>query len=190
MLYAATIDDIEVSFCGVRYSKPDGSCKDCSFGLIRCAPDSVATIYNINISISSGLEKVASASAQLKGMAEYVKVSDLLRSTRSVFTSFRLNNDTELGNTLRGFTSGLGSASPTEGITPPFELTLILKLHNGKIFSKTIDVSTQVVNSKNPHNVFIDIDGVEVPDDGSPDEPHPGGFEAGVNGWKEVIIDL
>ncbi len=182
MLYRAVVGEIEQTLCGVRYRQPDGTIKECPYELVRCYPDSAATIYNIIVGRVDGLERMRSATARLSGMASELYLGDCKAGADMCATQTSLSLTGQGG--LRGTTSGLGSTSE-----PDFELALIVTRSDGERFSKTFDVTGQVINSRYSHNVTIYIDSLSIPSGTVPPSDEDVGINVDVDGWQVIEIN-
>ncbi|MDE6770939.1 MAG: hypothetical protein K2J78_14540 [Muribaculaceae bacterium] len=56
-------------------------------------------------------------------------------------------------------------------------------------YEKSFDVTEQVINSFYPHNVYININGLTLPDEPTID-PDEVGMKVDVEGWKVIEVDL
>lgn len=186
MLYAAVIDNIDVTMCGVDYTLEDGSSKECPKSLVRCYPDSLCTVYTAVISNVKGIESVRSATARLYGVASSMTVCTASTGDRTCSIPIPLSFSGKAPATLQGNTTGLGTP---EGV-PDFTLSISVTRTDGKSFSKSIDVTDQVINSPWARNVYIYIDGLEIPEDPSPDPPSGDdvGIAVDIDGWN--VIDI
>ena len=186
MLYGGCVKDIDVTICGVTYTMNDGAVKECPFGLIRCYPDSLATVYNVTLGDVIGMERVRSASATLCGVASTLSVATGASGETACSIGLGLSADEER-TSLSGCTMGLGTP---RGV-PSFELIVTVTCTDGHVVQKSFDVTGQILASRTPHNVFIRIDGLEIPEV-DPDTP-PGdddvGMIVGVDGWQVIEID-
>ncbi len=187
MLYGGKVVDVDVSACCVDYLTSGGVTKECPMGVIRCYPDSLSTIYHVTFSNIKGSERLRSASARLAGIASTMKVSTGLGGDSVCATTFPLTMSTDATPRLTGLTSGLGNPAGT----PAFTLSITVTRTDGKSFVKNFDVTQQVLNSSTPRNVFINIEGLEIPDSEIPDQPGGDvGLVVGVDGWQVIEIDI
>lgn len=186
MLYGAVIDNLEVTLCGVEYTLEDGSCKECPKSLVRCYPDSMATVYTAVLRDIKGMDRVRSASARLDGVASSVTVRSGTTGDGTCTIPIQLSQTAEGGAELRGSSSGLG----TPAGVPGFTLTIAVTRTDGKSFSKSFDVTDQVIHSPWTRNVHIYIDGLEIPEGTPPDPPDDDdvGIIVDVDGWH--VIDI
>ena len=63
---------------------------------------------------------------------------------------------------------------------------MIVTTSHGK-YSKTFDVTDQVMNSKYPKDVYIHIKGLDIPEADTPSDPDVG-ISVGVDGWQLIEI--
>lgn len=189
MLYGGTVDHVEVTPCGIIYTTPEGTIKECRQGLLRCHPDSLSCVYNVIFRRCEGMENIRTASACIQGEASSLRVAYSIPEGEPVATSFRLAREEQPdGDALAGSTTVLGT--DTEHL-PSVKLTLNVERTDGKHIAKSFDVTEQVVNSMNPRNVFIIITGVEIPAGDTPDIPGGDvGIDVGVDGWQTIEIDI
>lgn len=187
MLYAATVESVEVTMCGVSYVKPDGCGKDCPKGLVRCYPRQLSTVYTVEVRNVEGTELLRSATATLEGLAPSIRLSDGLPLGSAVSETAALSLLPEEA-LLTGRTTGFGTAPGGGGLW----LTVTAVRTDGKAFARRFDVTDQVVNSRNPLDVLIIIDGLSIPDDDMPPGPGEGdvGIDVGVDGWSEIVVDI
>lgn len=186
LLYAGTVEMINITMCGVEYVKPDGSVKNCNQGLVRCYPRRLSTVYTIEVRNVTGLEYLRTASVRLDGLAPSLRMVSDESLGEAVGENTALTPDVA-NSTLGGVLTGFGSAPGTLD----HQLTVTVTRGDGKSFAKSFDVTSQVLNSSDSKNVLIVVDGLKIPDDVTP--PSPGedvGIEVGVDGWNEIIIDL
>lgn len=188
MLYGGVVTDIEVTLCGVSYRRHDGTMKECPRGLIRCAPDSLAREYHVIFKNVKGAERISSAKGVLSGMASELLLCDNLDGRAACCVSFPLETSGGEDGTMKGITSGFGAPTGPTATSKDFSLTAMVRLRNGKTYSKTYDVSAQVENFLHRNTIIIVINGIDIPSD--PAEEVGDGFDVGVGGWTTVEIDL
>lgn len=189
MLYGASIDHMEVTPCGITYTTPDGAIKNCRQGIMRCYPDSLSSIYHVVFTNCKGLENMRSATAILHGIAPSIIISSGIPEGEPSENTIKLAHiDRPNGNTLTGSTTAFGIPA---NHTPCVTLILKVERTDGKIIQKKIDVTDQVVNSPDTHNVFIIINDIEIPEGEIPDNPEGDvGIEVGVEEWQVIEIDI
>lgn len=188
MLYAAVVDNLEVTLCGVEYTLEDGSCKECPKSLVRCYPDSLSTVYTVVFRDIKGVDRVRSATARLDGVASSMTVRSGITGDGTCSIPITLASGGDGPAVLRGSTTGLG----TPAGVPGFTLTIAVTRTDGKSFSKSFDVTDQVINSPWQRNVYIYIDGLEIPEGTPPDPPSDDdvGIIVDVDGWHVIDIYL
>lgn len=186
MLYSGKVDEAEVTLCGVSYITEEGSLKECPVGVIRCWPDSMATVYTVNVEEIRGIERVRSVSMVLEGLAAQKYIySDEAEGAASLLTQAEI--DRRGSGAFHTVTTGLGS--PAEG--GETFLTVIGTKTDGLIFKKSFNVTDQVSNSPNPLNVLINIKGLTIAENDSTQTTDPDvGMTVGVDGWEEETIIL
>ncbi len=192
--YSASPKTIKDSLCtptGMLYAAhfPDKSIYHYDRHLlkIRLTPNSLSTVYHITIDSVSGTERIKTANAMLKGLARSVCLQLESNSKADCCISGPLYLDSDLNTRLSTVTTGLGNPDIT---TPKIVLEIIVTTSHGK-YSKTFDVTEQVLNSRDPKDVYIHISGLDIPQadtptnpDGSPDV----GIAVGVDGWQLIEI--
>lgn len=184
VLYRSVVTDIDFTPCGVTYADSEGCDKECPRSVIRCSPDTASTLYNIHIGAANGLEGARSVSARLCGVALFLTLCDdaLCTSAGAVQASLIETATYPLAGTTSGFGPATGADCMTLWIT-------VLK-HDGTAYTKSFDVTDQVMNSAAIHSVDIYIDEIDVPDDGGDESGEDVGMDVGVDGWTVIEIDL
>lgn len=185
MLYESTIDRIEVTPCGVNYVMADGTEKNCGRGVVRSRPDSITSIYTVILKNISGISGVKSAYAMIKGVASGQYFYDHSFFGFMAKSYFPLAVDRNK-NTFSG-AAGVFSSNSSD---KTFYLSVTVTLTDGTSYVKELDITRQVLNSKYPHNVLIVIDGLKIPDSGSPLPPVDGDISVDVEGWNIIEIDI
>lgn len=183
MAYVGKVENLKILPGKVSYQSGEGNIIS-SQSVIDCYPDSVSTIYNIIIRDIEGIEHVKAAEGILEGTAEGIRLSSLTPIEPSVATEFELNIDTEK-TSFTGSTSGFPNNTPSA----KYGLTLRLAYYGGGGYEKYFDVTEQVLNSFYPHNVYININGLTLPDEPTI-EPDEVGMRVDVDGWKVIEIDI
>lgn len=184
MLYCAEIRKLEITPCGVRYLLPNGTYKECPRGIVRCQPDSIATVFNVKLTNISGMQYIHSATVALENVRASIALeSDLpseIPATLAIDMTVNPKDDT---------LSGCGCAfAPSDLKSADFRLRLQVVLTNGKSIARDIEITPENLNIITGHNVLIAVDGIVIPDDSSSGDI--GGIGAIVDGWEVVIIDL
>ncbi len=188
MIYGDVVDAVEVSPCGVTYSLPDDATKVCPHSLVRCHPDSLSTIYTVLMRPADDSPTPRSVHASLDGVATSLDPVEKVAYGPPGCLDFTLTPDSGRaaadGDPLRftGTSSGLGTP---EG-EPRFTLTLSASMTDRKTYSKSFDVTAQVINSNTPHNVIIILDDISFPPQSTEDEDV--GLSVGVDGWQQIEV--
>lgn len=186
LLYVGTVGFVDVTVCGVEYTDHGGCDKNCPRGLVRCYPKLESTIYNVIVRDIDGISLVRSASATIDGIASAMKLVSGDATGYVVGESLSLSSLRQ-SSEMNGVTTGFGSIPGKN----EYWLIITVTRTDGKTFAKRIDVSSQVLNSSNPRNVTIIVDGLDIPgDDLPPSSDDNVGIEVGVDGWHEIIIDI
>ncbi len=188
MLYGASVEWVEVTPCGIAYTTQEGLVKECRQGLMRCYPDSLSCVYNVVFSNCKGLENMRSSIAIIDGIAPYEIVAPAIPEGEPSATAMQLYRIETSPNTLAGTTTTFGIPAYHK---PEVRLTLQVERTDGTIVTKIIDVTDQVINSINPRDVLIIINGIEIPDGEIPDNPDGDvGIDVGVDGWESIEIEI
>lgn len=155
--------------------------------LIRLAPDSLATVYHIRLDSVSGTERIKTASAMIKGIAKSVCLQLECNSIETCCVSAPLSIDPNCKTRLQTTTTGFGNPDIPH---PTITLEIVATTSHAK-YSKSFDVTDQVMNSNNPKDVYIYIQGLDIPAADSPTDPdgNPNvGIAVGVDGWQLIEI--
>ena len=89
------------------------------------------------------------------------------------------------GNTLSGKACAFAPVNPASA---SYRLLLRVVCTDGSVFAREIGVKPENIKISSPRNVIITVDGIEIPDKGTPGDI--GGIDAVVDGWEEGEIDL
>lgn len=142
MVYAANITYLEVTPCGITYRNGEGAVKECPANVLRCTPDSIATVYDITVDDIKGLNHVQSATLTLRGIATSKAIASRqcdgnanLSATADIYTAHR--------GSFHAVTTGLGTSQNTDSIT----LAVTVARTDGKRIEK---ISTFPTKSKTP----------------------------------------
>lgn len=184
MLYCGKINRLEVTPCGVRYVSDSGEIKDCSRRIIRCLPDSAATLYSVKFINVSGLENVRTAVVELDG----VRSSILLESGCTSEIPVALSINMDISPSGATFSGSACAFAPCDLRSVSYRLKLKIVRMDGKAFARNIDVRPEDMNVIARHCVLITIRNMVIPDEGSPGDI--GGIGAVVDGWEVIEIDL
>lgn len=184
MLYCAKISRLEVTPCGVRYVSDAGIVKECSRGIVRAHPDSIATVYTVRLIHVDGLERIRRAVVTLEGVRSDILLESSIPSDIPASLAIDMFLDHDYDSV-----SGQGCAfAPLDLISADYKLRLLIECADGKTIVRDIDVMPDNLNTITRHNVIITIDGIAIPDGGSSGDI--GGIGAIVDGWEVIEIDL
>ncbi len=175
MLYAASRESVRVSFDPGRRH------------IIKLTPDSLATAYHIRIDSISGTERIKTATVLIKGITREVCLTTKRNSKETCCLSAPLTIDPLCNTSLQTVTTGFGNPSISD---PKITLEVIATTSHAK-YSKSFDVTDQVMNSKTPKDVYIVIKGLDIPAADPPTDPdgNPNvGIAVGVDGWQLIEI--
>lgn len=154
-------------------------------GTIRLLPDSISTLYHIRLDSVSGSQRIKTATAILHGPASSVRLSTQLNSTDSCLMAATLRIADGRPDCLETTAAALGAPDVA---TPRFRLEVIVTTSHGR-YSKSFDVTEQVLNCKPHKNVYIYIIGLTIPEADTPDGYGDDvGIEVGVDGWQQIEI--
>lgn len=151
---------------------------------IILTPDSLSTVYHIRLDSVSGTERIKTATAVLNGVASSVCLQRQCNSSSSCSLAAPLSISHERRYMLETVTTGLGNPDIAD---PRLTLEVIVTTSHGK-YSKSFDVTGQVVNSFNPRDVYIYIKGLEIPAADNPAGDGDVGISVGVDGWQVIEI--
>lgn len=185
MFYGTTVNRLEVTPCGVRYSDHNGETKECGQSVVKCCPDSLSTIFTVIFKKVGGLEQAVSATAVIHGVAAGIKIAD--RMPRDVGAN--------LPSRLSINTADCEMASVSSAFFPagsnPVTIQLAVTCRDGKTYSREFDITEQIMNSPSKHNVIIILESINIPD-GTPSSPgdEVGSIDVGVDGWSNIEIDI
>ena len=184
MLYSAVVDRLEVTPCGVRYTTSDGTMKECGKRFVRCRPDSFATCYTIALSNVTGLENVRGVSSVLTPVSSGVFLGNGLctDSNGSLYMPLAIDRREK---SLVGMSCAFGT--DREDFSA-YNMSVRIDTADGKILERTIELCPDNVNIVSPHNVIIIIRDFNIP--GGTPSGDVGGFDAAVDGWNVVEIEL
>ena len=159
---------------------------DGSSPVISLSPDSLSTVYHIRLDSVSGTERIKTATALLRGIARSVCLRLQCNSIESCAISAPLIISPENRSVLETVTTGFGNPDIPD---PRIELEVAVTTSHGK-YRKTFDVTDQVMNSKYPRNVDINITGLDIPAADTPVNPGGDdvGISVGVDGWQVIEI--
>lgn len=186
MLYGAVVSSLEVTPCGVRYTTSAGTVKECGMGLVRCSPDSVATAYTVRIRHVTGEQRARTAYAQFTPVADALLLDSRRPVGEGAWLRVPLDADRQQ-HTLDGSGCAFGLAPADASAC---RLSVLVAKTDGKTIARTIEITPENMNIITPHNVMITIDGFDIPDGGTPGSDDVGGFDAAVDGWNVVEIEL
>ena len=151
--------------------------------VIRMKPKPLSTSYHITIDSVSGTQRIRTANAVMRGIARSVCLSLQCNSTDTCCISTPMHIVQGRSDRLATIATGFGNP---DIIDPKIFLDVIVTTSHGK-YSKTFDVTDQVMNSKHPKDVYINIKGLDIPEADTPTDPDVG-ISVGVDGWQLIEI--
>lgn len=155
--------------------------------VITLTPDSLSTVYHIRLDSVSGTERIKTANAVIKGIARSVNLQLQRNSTEYCSLSAPLHIVPERRSTLETITTGFGIPDIPD---PKMTLEVIVTTSHGK-YSKSFDITEQIMNSKYPKDVYINIKGLDIPAADTPTDPDGNpdvGISVGVDGWQLIEV--
>lgn len=154
---------------------------------IKMKPVSLSTVYHISLDSVSGTQRIKTATAIVKGLARSVCLSRQCNSTDTCCMSAPLHIAPYSPDRLETITTGFGNPDTSD---PQIYLDVVVTTSHGK-YSKTFNVTDQVMNSKHPKDVYINIKGLDIPEADTPINPDDNdgvGISVGVDGWQLIEI--
>lgn len=154
---------------------------------ICMTPDSLATDYHISLDSVTGTQRIKTATAILKGLARSVCLQLKCNSEQTCCVSVPLYIDPHCQSRMETVATGFGNPDIHD---PKINLEIIVTTSHGK-YSKTFDVTEQIMNSKHPKDVYINIKGLDIPEADDPTNPDGNsdvGISVGVDGWQLIEI--
>lgn len=158
---------------------------------IQLRPQRMYCDYDYEIKNVANLDRATYMSASITGMCDGVSLSRNSKSgRRCTFAIPAAKRDaTTIAGTFRTF--GHNTADTTAHFMELYVITndgRKLRFKGGR--HTMWDVTDQVENAPDPHNVHIVINGLEIP--AANDSVPQGGFEPGIDGWQDehVVIPV
>lgn len=186
-IYAGCIDNLDITICGVRYSEPsspEGKTVECGKSIVKCPMNYRTCIYTVIIRNVKNSDRTVSIAGSLSGLAGGITLANGDLQPPDVTEPFPMA--VHKPQTITGSLTCFGHIESDTNI-----LTVTAKLNDGTTVNARRDVTEQIVNSPDPHNVTIVIDGLEIPDGETPKPPiGEGDLDVGVDGWTVIIIDI
>lgn len=155
--------------------------------LIKLRPDSLSTVYHIRLDSVSGTQRIKTATALIKGLARSVCLQRGRNSKDTCCVSAPLYIDPACNTRLQTVTTGFGNPDVPK---PKIFLEVIATTSHAK-YSKSFDITDQVMNSKSTKDVYIVIKGLDIPAADPPTDPEGNpdvGISVGVDGWQLIEI--
>lgn len=171
MLYSAALTEVALF-------RTDGGQK-----IIRMKPDSLSTVYHITIDSVSGTQRIKTANAVVRGIARSVCLRLQCNSADTCCMSAPLHIAPYCHDRLETIANGFGNPDIHD---PRIYLDVIVTTSHGK-YSKTFDVTDQIMNCKHPKDVYINIKGLDIPAADTPTDSDVG-ISVGVDGWQLIEI--
>ncbi len=149
---------------------------------VEFTPVEATDRYHITFNNVKNLGRAASYSATLTSLSEHFSPGLMDHGGRRVTVPIALTARDD--NSLHGDIETFGHCPGGSGNDHPARHILTVYTSDRKYY--TFDVTDQLHNAANPHEINISIDGLEFPDPPKPDQP--GGMSPTVNDWEETII--
>lgn len=156
--------------------------------VITLTPDSLSTVYHIRLDSVSGTERIKTANALIKGLARSVNLQLQHNSSETCALSAPLYISPDKNAILETVTTGFGIPDIAD---QKISLEVIVTTSHGK-YSKSFDITDQVMNSINSKSVYINIKGLCIPAADTPPDPDDNpdvGISVGVDGWQLIEIN-
>ena len=183
MIYCSNLPFVEIGNNHISYTDSFGEVSGSSDKKIVVAPDSLCTSYHIRIDSVAGIDRVRTVKAFLTGVARSVILVDRLHSEESCCMVTELQVDRDSPSSIVGSACALGSPDVAN---PEFQLIVVVRTAHG-LYSKSFNITRQILNSNEPRNVNIFIRGLDIPSSDSSGEDGVG-MEVGVDGWQTIEI--
>lgn len=173
-------------------AQPDRLWCDCAEGIefkrgvagqtVTLYPSRAVRSYTVEIRNAENLKYVKALSGSLSGMAGGLLLDKKEPTAEAVTIPF----DASITQEQTGITGGLLAFGPCPQADGVHKLVIYAVLDNGEKWYYTYDVTRQVREAPDPYHVHILLDGLPLP------KPivNGGGFQPGVDGWKEIYIDI
>lgn len=184
ILYRTRIEKLVVTTQGISYASPTGDIIHSTASELECFPDSASVVYKVMVEEVSGIDRVRSAEAILKGCAGGIYLESLYPLAPNDPLAFPLDTDVEK-KSFSGSSTGFRCADKY----PDYELTLRLKYFDGGVYEKKFNFNSKDINSSDTHTVYIVIKDLKLPGN-APLDPDAVGIGVGMDGWKLVEINL
>ncbi len=188
---ARNISDSLTSPTGMLYSAHLKSVKifnpHSNSNIISLTPDSLSTVYHVCLDSVSGSERIKTAHAIIKGLARSVCLPIGCNSKDICCMAAPLHIDPNCNTRLEAIGTGFGNPDIPN---PQITLEVIVTTSHGK-YSKSFDVTHQVMNCKYPKDVYLNIKGLDIPEADNPENPDGNtdvGISVGVDGWQLIEI--
>ena len=154
---------------------------------IKMMPKALSTVYHISLDSVSGTQRIKTATAIVRGLARSVCLSRQCNSSDTCCLSAPLHIAPDCPERLETITTGFGNPDTAD---PQIYLDIVVTTSHGK-YSKTFDVTDQIMNSQHPKDVYIYIKGLDIPEADTPINPDDNdgvGISVGVDGWQLIEI--
>lgn len=141
----------------------------------------IVSTYHFTISDVVNLNGVKRVCGAMSGLAASVNLAGYRHSSEAVTVpvGVRRVDDTTLGGEFLTF--GLPSAAEVKTV-----LSLFVWLSDGRRINYEFDVTGQTATAPDPMNVWIRLDGLELPES----EPSSGAFDVSVDTWNTIVINI
>ena len=149
--------------------------------VITLYPSCAVRNYTIEIRNADNLKYVTGLSASLSGMSGGLLLGNRGLLPEPVTIPFGATAQDQMDVT--GGLLAFGPAATPDGI---HKLVIYAVLENGEKWYYTYDVTNQVRTAPDPYNVHVLLEGLPLP------KPivNGGGFHPGIDGWKEVFVEI
>lgn len=141
----------------------------------------IVSTYHFTVSGVANLSGVKRICGAMSGLAASINLAGCCHSSEvvTVPVGVRRVDDTTLGGDFLTF--GLPSDTEVKNV-----LSLFVWLTDGRRINYEFDVTEQTTAAPDPMNVWIRIDGLNIPES----EPSSGAFDVSVDTWNTIVINI
>ncbi|MCM1092472.1 MAG: DUF5119 domain-containing protein [Lachnospiraceae bacterium] len=141
----------------------------------------IVSTYHFTVTGVTHLDGVKRIGGAMSGLAASISLAECRHSSEvvTVPVGVRRVDDTTLGGEFLTF--GLPSAEEVKTV-----LSLFVWLTDGRRINYEFDVTRQTVTAPDPMDVWIRIDGLDIPES----EPSSGAFDVSVDTWNTIVINI
>lgn len=149
---------------------------------IHTTPWPVTATYHIVINNVTNIDGVSRVSGAVSGMASSIEINTRKLSSSAAILPSTLHTTSDNRITGDFLTFGRCSDPSTDNI-----LYLFVWLSSGARYVYQFNVTDIILSAPDPMDVWITIDGLNLPESSGPQE---GAFNVGVDGWTNITINM